>query len=110
MALDTERRAQTRTRPSEIIYVDYPDLRPRIRHLNLWGACILDPRPLLAGHIYRLRFWLDDKTRVAAKAMVRRCDVGAGMAVEFVEMSENDRSSLRRFLGAGELEPSEESL
>lgn len=110
MPRDLERRAQARTCPPAAIYVDYPDLRPRIRDLNLWGAYVLDPRPLPTGHIYQMRFWLDEKTCVTARAMVRRCVEGSGIAVEFVEMCENDRNALRHFLGTTEMTPSPEPL
>jgi hypothetical protein len=100
MALDHERRAQPRSRLERPVYVDYPELRPRVRDISLAGAYIEDHRPLPRGRMLQLRIWLDDKTSIAAKAMIRRSDEGAGMGVEFLSMSDDDMNRLRHFVGA----------
>jgi hypothetical protein len=99
MALDHERRAQPRSRLERPAYVEYPELRPRVRDISLAGAYIEDHRPLPRGRMLQLRIWLDDKTSITAKAMIRRSDEGAGMGVEFLSMSDDDRTRLRHFVG-----------
>jgi hypothetical protein len=109
MTLDLERRSQSRFQPRKPLLVDFPDQQARVRNLNLWGAYIEDPRPLPGGHVYKLRLWVDQRNPVAAKAMVRRSDPGKGMAVEFVEMTDDDRERLQEFINlcdeAESLEP-----
>jgi len=100
MALDHERRAQPRLRPERPIYVDYPEWRPRVRDISLAGAYIDDHRPLPRGRMLELHIWLDDKTSITAKAMIRRSDEGQGMGVEFLSMSDDDRNRLRQVVGA----------
>ena len=100
MALDHERRAQPRLRPERPIYVDYPEWRPRVRDISLAGAYIDDHRPLPRGRMFELHIWLDDKTPITVKAMIRRSDEGQGMGVEFLSMSDDDRNRLRQVVGA----------
>ncbi|MFQ5694525.1 MAG: PilZ domain-containing protein [Terriglobia bacterium] len=99
MQRDYERRSQPRVQPAETIWVDYPDLKPRVRDMSLAGAYIEDARPLLRGHVCSIRLTLSQQQSVNAKAIVRRTDPGVGMAVEFVEISAEDRRRLQRFLG-----------
>lgn len=99
MALDHERRTQPRIQPARPIYADYPDLRPRVRDISLAGAYIEDHRPLPRGRMLQLRLWLDERTPINVKAMVRRSDEGAGMGVEFLTMSSEDSNRLRHFVG-----------
>jgi len=109
MPIDNERRVQGRFHSRKPLLVDFPDQQARIRNFNLWGAYIEDPRPLPAGHVYRVRLWLDPRNSILAKAMVRRSDPGKGMAVEFVEMTDDDRDCLQEFVSlcdeAESLEP-----
>lgn len=103
MPVEDESRAHPpRIQPRQVVYVDYPDHLARIRDLNLYGAYIEDPRPFSVGHVYRVRLWLDEEVTVTAKAIVRRSEPGSGLAVEFIEMSEEDRAHLRDFLGASD--------
>jgi len=101
MPRDHERRTQARTRLEHPVYVDYPELRPRVRDISLAGAYIEDHRPLPRGRMLQLRIWLDDATSIAAKAMIRHSDEGQGMGVEFLSMSDDDRARLRQRVGAG---------
>lgn len=99
MALDHERRTQVRIHPERPIYADYPDLRPRVRDISLSGAYIEDHRPLPRGRMLHVRLWLDERTSITARAMIRRSDEGVGMGVEFLTMSDDDRNRLRQFVG-----------
>ena len=99
MAFEYEHRIQARIHPDHPIYVDYPDQRPQVRDLSLWGAYIEDLRPLARGRIFRLRFHLDEQNSITVKVMIRHVDEGVGMGVEFLEMSEDDRDHLRNFVG-----------
>lgn len=100
MTGDHERRAEPRSVPQRTIYVDYPEQRPYVRDIGLSGAYIVDSNPLFRGRIFQLRLWLDERTAISVKSMVRRYDQGKGMSVEFLSMSEEDRRRLRGFLGA----------
>lgn len=100
MAFEHERRALPRAHPEQPVYVDYPDMRPRVRDISLSGAYIEDPRPLPRGRMLNVRLWLDEHTSITARAMIRRTDDGAGMGVEFLTMSDEDRNRLRRYVGA----------
>lgn len=100
MAIDHERRAQPRLQPERPIYVEYPELRPRIRDISLAGAYIEDHRPLPRGRMLQMRIALDAGPPLEVKAMIRRSDDGAGMGVEFLSMSDADMNRLRRFVGA----------
>ncbi|MFQ5723377.1 MAG: PilZ domain-containing protein [Terriglobia bacterium] len=99
MAIDHERRTHPRIQPERGIYVEYPDLRPRVRDISLTGAFIEDNRPLSRGRMLNMTFWLDEQTPVTARAMVRRAEEGVGMGVEFLSMSNEDRNRLRQFVG-----------
>ncbi|MBI4462202.1 MAG: PilZ domain-containing protein [Acidobacteria bacterium] len=95
--LDDERRGDTRLR-AEALRVEFPDLQARVRDLSLSGAYIDYPRPFPRGHLVRLRIWLTEESTIDIRAIVRRADEGVGMSVEFVEISQRDRTQLRRFL------------
>lgn len=99
MAIDHERRGQTRIHPEKPVFADYPELRPRVRDISLAGAYIEDPRPLARGRMLQLRLQLDERTTIAARAMVRRSDPGVGMGVEFLVMSDEDTRRLHGFVG-----------
>ena len=98
MKRDYERRTQPRIQPREPLSVEYPTLRARVRDISLSGAFIEDPRPLPRGRVYQVCIWLDTHTSVTIKAMVRHCEQGKGMGVEFLEMSQDDANRLRRFV------------
>lgn len=83
------------------MYVEYPELRPRVRDISLSGAYIEDHRPLPRGRMLQLRIMLDDRSVINVKAMIRHSDDGVGMGVEFLVMSDDDRKRLRQFVGAG---------
>ncbi len=102
MAVPDERRGQPRFHPRHRVAVEFPDQQAQVRDLNLWGAYVLDPRPFPAGRVYRLRLRLDARVTVEAKAMVRRCDPGVGMAMEFIEMTDDDRDRLQDFISLQE--------
>lgn len=99
MAIDHERRAQPRIQPDRRVYVDYPDLRPRVRDISMSGAFVEDHRPLPPGRMLNMTLWLDEQTPVTARAMIRRAEEGVGMGVEFLSMSDADLNRLRRFVG-----------
>lgn len=101
MAVDHERRSQSRIRPKQAILVEYPDYQPRVRDISLSGAYIEDARARFSrGRMVRLRLRLDEKTSITVNAMVRRLEEQKGMGVEFLGMSEQDRGILRQFVGA----------
>lgn len=100
MPRDHERRTQPRKRLERPVYVDYPEMRPRLRDISLAGAYIEDHRPLPRGRMLQLRIWLDEGTSITAQAMIRRSDEGQGMGVEFLSMSDDDRGRLRQHVGA----------
>lgn len=98
MAVEQERRAEPRIRPSNQIRVEYTDTQPKVRDLSMVGATIEDTRQLHIGRVVGLRFWLDETTAITVKAMIRRCQAGL-LSVEFLSMSDEDRERLRHFLG-----------
>lgn len=100
MPLDHERRTQRRMRLERPVYVDYPELRARLRDISLAGAYIEDHRPLPRGRMLQLRIWLDKEISITPKAMIRRSDEGQGMGVEFLSMSDEDMNRLRQHVGA----------
>ncbi|MFQ5662387.1 MAG: PilZ domain-containing protein [Terriglobia bacterium] len=87
--------AERRGNPRIHFRVDYPEMQPRVRDISISGAYIDDPRPLSRGRMLRMRIWLSDEVSITVGAMVRRVDEGAGMGVEFVEISDADRTRLR---------------
>lgn len=101
MAVDHERRSQTRIRPKGTILVDYPEYQPQVRDISLSGAYIEDARPRFTrGRLFQLRLWLDKQTSIEVKAMVRRVEEQKGMGVEFLGISEQDLIRLREIVGA----------
>ncbi|MFQ5662710.1 MAG: PilZ domain-containing protein [Terriglobia bacterium] len=97
MERDYDRRAGLRLRGQET-RIEFFELQPRLRDLSMSGAYIEDPRPLRPGRMVRMRIWLGDDASITVRGMIRRVDEGAGMAMEFVEISEADRTRLRNFL------------
>lgn len=112
MEHDFDRRSEGRIPLKNALRLDYVGYRPVVRDLNLLGAYIEDARSNFSlGRVLELRIWLDEKTSITVKAMVRRVDEKKGVAVEFVEMSENDRAQLRRFVARqGAADSTTESL
>ncbi|MFQ5777261.1 MAG: PilZ domain-containing protein [Terriglobia bacterium] len=102
MKRDYDRRADPRIEPREPLSVEYPALRARVRDISLSGAYIEDPRPLPRGRVHQVCIWLDTHTSVTIKAMVRHCEEGKGMGIEFLEMSREDENRLRRFVTPSE--------
>jgi len=85
--------------PAQEATVELLDFRPRVRDLSQGGAFIEDPRPLPAGRMLRLLLRLDPEARaITVWGMVRRVEEGKGMGVEFVQISPDDRATLRNFL------------
>ena len=89
------------------------DFRPRLRDISHTGAFIEDPRPLRVGRTLHLLIRLDaDSRAITVWGMIRRVEEGKGMGVEFVQISSDDRATLRAYLqeqvrkeGATEDEP-----
>lgn len=99
--LEAERRVQRRVRPPAEIPVEYPDLRSQIRDISPTGAFIADERPFPLGRKLTLRFRLDASLPpIEVQAVVRRADPQIGMAVEFIELSEDAAEQLNRYAGA----------
>ena len=99
MVRDHERRAETRIRP-EGVRIEFPDLQPRLRDLSLSGASIEDPHPLPRGRMVRMQIWLSKDVGITLRAMIRWMNEGAGMGMEFLEISDADRARLRNFIAA----------
>ncbi|MBI2956269.1 MAG: PilZ domain-containing protein [Acidobacteria bacterium] len=94
---EDERRSAPRIQPPRAIFVDYPDLRPRIRDISVAGASIEEVRPLPRGRMINLQLVLDEEKPIAVQAIVRRSQ-GDTMSVEFLVMNSADRELLRRFI------------
>lgn len=83
------------------MFVEYANHLARVRNLSLSGAFIEDTRPLPLGQMLHFKLWLDDiKPALETDAMIRRSDVGQGLGVEFMSMSESDRARLRETVTA----------
>lgn len=94
--VDFDRRRPQRTH-IEGIKIEYPDVQPQVRDISAYGAYIEDPHPSTVGSILRIRLWLSEAGHVNARAIVRRVDK-TGMAVEFTEISNPDRTRLEDFI------------
>jgi curved DNA-binding protein CbpA len=69
----------------------------RAEAVGMGGLFLYTPTPLPAGSILELLFDLKSG-EVRARAIVRHCDPGKGMGVQFVQMLASDRARLTQFL------------
>jgi hypothetical protein len=98
--LEAERRVQRRVRPASHIPVEFPGVGSQIRDISPTGAFIADERPFPLGRKLELRFRLDASSpTIEVHAIVRRVDPQIGMAVEFIELSEEAVEQLNRYAG-----------
>jgi len=98
--LEPERRVQSRVKPSCVVAVEYPGLTAQIRDISPTGAFIADERPLPLGRRMDLRFRLDDSgPTIEVHAVVRRVDAQIGMAVEFIQLTEEAAARLVKYAG-----------
>lgn len=97
-SLDPQRRIQPRVRPAKVTPVEFPGTGSQIRDLSPTGAFIADERPFPLGRKLNLRFRLDGiGPSLEVQAVVRRVDPQIGMAVEFVELSEETYRLLNEY-------------
>jgi hypothetical protein len=61
------------------------------------GCYIETIMPLAAGTALRLDFWMQSE-HMTAKAVVRTCDPGVGMGIEFTGLVQPDKERLQRYL------------
>jgi len=93
--LEPERRVQSRVKPRCVVAVEYPGLAAQIRDISPTGAFIADERPLPLGRRLELHFRLDNSGPVIeVHAVVRRVDAQIGMAVEFIQLTEEAAARL----------------
>lgn len=96
--LEAERRVQRRVRLASQIPVEFPGVGSQIRDISPTGAFIADERPFPLGRKLQLRFRLDASSpTIEVQAIVRRVDPQIGMAVEFIELSEEAVKQLNRY-------------
>jgi c-di-GMP-binding flagellar brake protein YcgR len=95
---EAERRIQRRVRPPVVIAVEFPSVNSQIRDLSPTGAFIADERPFPLGRKLTLRFRLDESgPTIEVHAIVRRVDPQMGMAVEFIELTEEAAEILDQY-------------
>lgn len=100
---ESERRIQRRIRPDSVIPVEFPSVSSQIRDLSPTGAFIADERPFPLGRKMNLRFRLDQSgPTIEVHAVVRRVDPQIGMAVEFIELTEEADALLNEYAGGQE--------
>jgi hypothetical protein len=61
------------------------------------GCYVETIMPLAAGTALRLDFWMQSE-HMTAKAVVRTCDPGVGMGIEFTGLVQADKERLQRYL------------
>jgi uncharacterized protein (TIGR02266 family) len=72
----------------------------RIRDLSEGGVFVDTPNPLPAGTPVSFSFVLQpiSKNTILGKGLVRWCEDEAGMGIQFLAMSDEDRGLIRRFV------------
>ena len=75
------------------------------------GCYVETMLPLPVGKVLNITFWLDSE-RVSTPAVVRSCDGGVGMGIEFTGLDDKTRERLQQQIEAMAAEPetSQETL
>ena len=69
----------------------------RVADISLGGCFVEMPSPFKAGTQIRLALWIQDK-KIWALAKVVSSRLGSGIGIQFLEMKNEDRTELKRFL------------
>lgn len=74
-------------------------MNTRSADISARGCYIETMMPLPVGKLLQITFWLDSE-RVRTPAIVRSCDGGVGMGIEFTGLDDETRLRLQRRLEA----------
>jgi Tfp pilus assembly protein PilZ len=69
----------------------------RVADISLGGCFVEMPSPFKEGTQIRLALWIQDK-KVWALGKVATSRLGSGIGIHFLEMKEEDRTELKRFV------------
>ena len=102
----TERRDHRRFTPKEELFADFDRVTMlrnhwrshRVRDISLSGAFIEDAHPPPGGRQLEIKLWLRASQPLAITSAIRRAEVGQGMGVQFLNMSEDDYDQLRSYI------------
>jgi hypothetical protein len=95
---DFDRRLDPRVADG-IIQVEYVAPSPRVRDLSVSGLYLRDSRTLQRGQPIELKLRLSDGGEpILIQGMVRRVDPGEGMAIEFIQLSAQNRRRIKDFI------------
>jgi len=71
------------------------NMRTRAADINGGGCYVETLLPLPAGRHLNVSFWVDSE-KITTKAVVRTCDGGVGMGIEFTGLDESTQKRLQR--------------
>ena len=98
MEPEKELRSRPRLKLQKLMFAEYAGERVSVHDLSMSGAFVASKVPLPPGETIQLKVWLGTQEMVETEAVVRHTVEGRGLGVEFLNLSDEARARLQRFL------------